>query len=128
MIIEVADEDYTTLAFLDQGIVGRRSNARSATRNQGEPGDSLGLLCRPGKSHSYLTPMILRKEKIGPRLGSLCRPAGWDANDHMRATVEKTKHHVREKSFIPCDTRSYATRQHPARTEFRHDSCNTAPI
>jgi hypothetical protein len=48
-------------------------------------------------------------------------------NDHVRATVEKVKHLASLKFFIPCRTRSYEILEHPARTEFRHDSCNTAP-
>jgi hypothetical protein len=49
-------------------------------------------------------------------------------NDHVRATVEKLKHPAREKFLIPARTRSYAAFGRDARTEFRHDPCNTAPI
>jgi hypothetical protein len=45
----------------------------------------------------------------------------------IRATVEKGKHPARQKFFIPSRTRSYAISGRPARPEFRHDSCNTAP-
>jgi hypothetical protein len=44
------------------------------------------------------------------------------------ATVQKVKHPAGEKFFIPWGTRSYANFGRPARTEFRHDSCNAAPI
>ena len=44
------------------------------------------------------------------------------------ATVEKAKRPACEKFFIPCHTRGYASFGPRARTEFRHDSCNTAPI
>ncbi len=47
--------------------------------------------------------------------------------DHVRATVEKTKHPLREIFFIPLFARTYAIQQPRARTEFRHVSCNTAP-
>jgi hypothetical protein len=45
--------------------------------------------------------------------------------DHVRATVEKVKHPARKKFFTPSRTRSCAILGRPARTEFRHDSCNT---
>jgi hypothetical protein len=51
------------------------------------------------------------------------KPVG---HDHFRATVEKVKHPAREESSIPSGTRSYGILEPPARTEFRHDSCNTA--
>jgi hypothetical protein len=47
-------------------------------------------------------------------------------NDHVCATVEKVKHPASQKFFIPSRTRSCAILGRPARTEFRHDSCNTA--
>ena len=47
-------------------------------------------------------------------------------NDHVCATVEKVKHPAGEKFFIPSGKRSYAIFWPRARTEFRHDSCNTA--
>jgi hypothetical protein len=43
------------------------------------------------------------------------------------ATVEKVKHRASQKFFIPYRTRSCAILGRLARTEFRHDSCNTAP-
>ncbi len=43
------------------------------------------------------------------------------------ATVEKAKHSANGKFFIPWGTSSYAIFRRSARTEFRHDSCNTAP-
>jgi hypothetical protein len=43
------------------------------------------------------------------------------------ATVEKVKHPARKEIIIPCHTRTYAIFEPRARTEFRHDSCNTAP-
>jgi len=48
-------------------------------------------------------------------------------NGHVCATVQKVKHLAAEKSFIPLGTRSYAIWGPRPRTEFRHDSCNTAP-
>ena len=48
-------------------------------------------------------------------------------HDHVPATVEKTKYLVSGESFIPLAARIYAIQQPRARTEFRHDSCNTAP-
>ncbi len=46
-------------------------------------------------------------------------------NEHVCATAEKAKHPASEKFFIPSGTRSYVTSARAARTEFRHDSCNT---
>jgi hypothetical protein len=43
------------------------------------------------------------------------------------ATVEKTKHPTGEKFFIPVGVTSCAILGRCLRTEFRHDSCNTAP-
>jgi hypothetical protein len=43
------------------------------------------------------------------------------------ATVQKVKHPAGEKIFIPSGIRSYAPFRLRVRTEFRHDSCNTAP-
>ncbi len=43
------------------------------------------------------------------------------------ATVEKVKHPACKKFFIPSGTTSYTTFRPPPCTEFRHDSCNTAP-
>jgi len=45
-------------------------------------------------------------------------------NGHVCATVDKAKHSASQKFFIPSGARSYAILGHPARTEFRHDSCN----
>jgi hypothetical protein len=57
---------------------------------------------------------------------------GQDGNRTLRtvpfcATVEKVKRPASKKFFIPLGTRSYAILGRLARTEFRHDSCNTAP-
>jgi hypothetical protein len=49
------------------------------------------------------------------------------ANDHVCATIQKVKHPAGEKFFIRLATRSCAAGPRRARTEFRHDSCNTAP-
>jgi hypothetical protein len=49
-------------------------------------------------------------------------------NGHVCATVEKVKHSAGKKSFIPSGVRSYTILRPRARTEFRHDWCNTAPI
>jgi hypothetical protein len=48
-------------------------------------------------------------------------------NDNVCATVEKVKHSARKKSFTPSGVSSYAVLRPRARTESRHDSCNTAP-
>jgi hypothetical protein len=48
-------------------------------------------------------------------------------NGHVYATVQKVKHLAAEKFFIPLDKRSYVILGRCPRTEFRHDSCNTAP-
>ncbi len=48
-------------------------------------------------------------------------------NDNVCATVEKAKHPARKTLSIPCRTRGYVISGRSARTEFRHDSCNTAP-
>jgi hypothetical protein len=48
-------------------------------------------------------------------------------NDHVRATVQKVKRPAREELFIPLGARSCAIFGRCLRTEFRHDSCNTAP-
>jgi hypothetical protein len=47
---------------------------------------------------------------------------------NISATGEKVKRPARRKFFIPFGTRSYAAFGPRLRTEFRHDSCNTAPI
>jgi hypothetical protein len=52
-------------------------------------------------------------------MGSAC--------DHVCATVGKLKHPVSGEFFIPAGTRSCAILWCCPRTEFRHDSCNTAP-
>jgi hypothetical protein len=54
------------------------------------------------------------------------RQAAPSGRDHVCATVEKTKRGASEKFFIPSGARSYAIWGLRVRTEFRHDSCNTA--
>jgi hypothetical protein len=68
---------------------------------------------------------LTRKELPRRRLSSAL---GHGSNGYVRATVEEVKHAASEKFFIPSRTRSYAILGRPARTEFRHDSCNTAPL
>jgi hypothetical protein len=46
---------------------------------------------------------------------------------NISATVEKAKGPTGEKFFIPSRTRGYVIQGRHARSEFRHDSCNTAP-
>ena len=58
----------------------------------------------------------------------MIRPYGLGSNGSVCATTEKVKHPRREKIFIPCCTTSYAVLERSARTEFRHGSCNTAPL
>jgi hypothetical protein len=60
-----------------------------------------------------------RSLRLGARIGS--------ADARVYATVEKAKHPASEKFFIPFRTRGYAPFGLCAHTEFRHDSCNTAP-
>jgi len=58
--------------------------------------------------------------------GRLWREVG-SAGDQVRATVEKAKRPGSEEFFIPSCPKGYAASDRHARTEFRHDSCNTAP-
>jgi hypothetical protein len=53
---------------------------------------------------------------------------GLGSNDNVCATVEKVKHPVDETFFIPSRIRGYAIFGPHVCPEFRHDSCNTAPI
>jgi len=61
----------------------------------------------------------LLRAVLGARTGFGC--------DHVSATVEKAKHPACEKFSIPLRARSCAIFGRCVRTEFRHDSCNTAP-
>jgi hypothetical protein len=70
----------------------------------------LGDLCVPSAS---------LRAGLGARIGSGC--------DHVCATVQK-EDTASEKFFIPSGTRSCAIFGRCLRTEFRQDSCNTAPI
>jgi len=90
------------------------------------------LLIRAGEG-----PIPLRAaDRCRRRTGfSPCCHVGWGlssapglgSNDNVCATIQKVKHPAREKFFIPSRTRGYAIFGRSARTEFRHDSCNTAP-
>ena len=67
------------------------------------------------------------KPILRPRLPAGTRKAINASAGTVPATVEKVKHPAGQKFFIPSRTRSCAILRRPARTEFRHDSCNTAP-
>ena len=70
-----------------------------------------------------LSPVGTLPQRDGSHLGS-----PHPANDYVRATVEKVKRPACGEFFIPLATKSCAIWGRDARTEFRHDSCNTAVI
>jgi hypothetical protein len=72
-------------------------------------------------------PVVSSQPALRPRFSAFL--ASWreigSACDHFHATGQKTKHPASQRFSIPCRTRSCAIFGRPARTEFRHDSCNT---
>jgi len=96
------------------------------------PGVSSRFPVRPGSGPPYAVPsrrssasiwdLVLRFRaswRLGARMGSGC--------DQVGATVEEVKHPACQKISIPLGARSCAVLGPGPRTEFRHDSCNTAP-